>query len=642
MTQSNDFFVQSMLILILALFMNTVQANEIDNLGLSLGDLFNIDITIASRHSENIFETPSAAYVITQEDIRRSGMSSIPELLRLVPGFGVGQIDGNIWSLSSRGFKDSHSDKLLVLVDGRSVYTPMFGGVYWDVQGYLLEDIEQIEIIRGPGATLWGANAVNGIVNIITKNSYETEGGLAVAGKGTNQEYLVGGRYGGWIGDNLSYRFYVKNNKRTENLYVNGEDAFDGTDVPQVGFYINWDKDNKNRLSFHGDYYDGTRGLNKWREDENVAGGNVVLRWEHSISDTSDFSLQFYYDRTERHSSIIGEDRNTYDLDMQHNFTLGGNDIIWGMAYRYTGDETDEGSRTLLNPVSDSYATLSVFIQDKISLVDNHLRLTFGSKFEDNSYTGFEYQPSIKLMGIVNSSHSTWASISRAIKTPNRIDRDFDISMGFAGPFEMFAKGNKDMISEKVIAYEVGYRFKSKSTFSLDIAAFYNDYEDIFSKNQTTDAVNKQIIFSFANDRIGKTYGFETLANWQIAPSWKLSTSWSFLEMDITVPPEDLDAEAELEGVNPQNQMQIRSYWDINNDWEFDIMAFYVDEIFNGEVDDYLRLDLRLGWNLRRNLELSIGVQNALDSKHPEDLATRRNTISEIERNVWGKVTWQF
>ncbi len=616
-----------------------LEATEV--FSMSLEELLDIEVDIASRHSEKIFETPSAVYVITSEDIRRSGISRIPELLRLVPGFTVSQIDGNTWSIGSRGFKDSHGDKLLVLMDGRSIYSPLFGGVYWDVQDYVLEDIERIEVIRGPGATMWGANAVNGVVNIITKHSNDTEGGLAVAGAGTNQDYLAVGRYGDWINDKCSYRLYGKNNKRNKNVYENGQDASDSTDIPRLGFRLDWAKDGQNSFNVQGDYYDGTRDLNKWQEEEDVSGTNIMVKWDHSISSLSALTLQLYYDRTERHSLVIGQDRDTYDIDFKHNFAVQRNELVWGVAYHYTSDQIDNDRITTLMPDSRSDKLFSAFLQDKIGVTDN-LWLTVGCKIEENDYTGFEYQPSVKMMWVANQCHSSWASISRAVKTPDRIDHDFDILMAMVGPFALRAEGNDQMYAETMIAYEVGYRFKPESPFSIDVTAFYNDYDDVSGKNSTTDFVNREIIISFDNTRVAESYGFESLLNWQVNPTWKLSASWSYLYMDVTVADEDLDTDSEIEDMNPQNQAQIRSYWNINSYIDFDVLAFYVDEVYDGDVESFVRLDLRVGLHPHEKVEISLGVQNALDAAHSEEVTTGRNTISEIERNFWGKVTVQF
>ena len=610
---------------------------------LSLAELMDVEIYSASRQDEKLFETSAAVYVITQEDIRRSGLSNIPELLRMVPGFTVAQLDSNIWAISSRGFKQRHADKLLVMIDGRSVYTPLFGGVYWDAQDYLLSDIDHIEVIRGPGATLWGANAVNGVVNIITKNAQDTQNGLVEARSGSQQNYNLGVRYGATSNNNIFWRLYGKGDKWRENEDKEGNDAFDDGDKASIGFRLDWLKDSRNSLNIHGDYYDGKISSNKWQEDEDTSGGNIMFSWDHEISHDSSLNLQGYFDRTERHSSILGEDRNTLNFDLQHNFNiLQSNDIVWGAGYRYINDQTDPDARTTINPASKSDQLYSAYIQDKITIIDQYLWFTVGSKIEHNDYTGFEYQPSIRILALPSEHHTLWGSISRAVKTPARIDHDFDIDMGTAGPYQMVALGNEDVVSEELLSYELGYRFKTQKNFSLDLTGYYNDYDKLLSKKTILDPAKERLIFTFDNSRSGKVYGGEILANWQITAAWKVSASYSYLKMDMTLAPDDTDDVEEIEGTEPTHQTQLRSYWNISDKWQFDLMTYYFDELYEGDVEDCLRLDLRLGWHPLKTLEISLGVQNALDASHAEEIGSRHVFVSEIKRNVWGKVTWRF
>ena len=358
---------------------------------LSIEDLVKVKVTSVSKKPQKILEAPAAIFVITQEDIRRSGAVSIPEVLRMVPGLEVAKIDSNKWAVTSRGFNGRFANKLLVLIDGRTVYTPLFSGVYWDMKDTLLNDIDRIEIIRGPGAALWGANAVNGVINIITKEAKDTHGTMVIAGTGTEEQGFGAIRYGGMIGQDTHYRVYAKYFNRDGAVHVSGEDAADSWDVFRTGFRMDSAMSDKDRLTLQGDVYNGRTGetvITKsfdptdpatFDQENDIAGANLLGRWKHSISDTSNIALQVYYDYTDRSSAILEQRHDTFDIDFQHNFGLDqDHQIVWGLGYRFIRDDISNTFYSSWNPDNRDIDLLSAFVQDDITLVDKKVKLTLG------------------------------------------------------------------------------------------------------------------------------------------------------------------------------------------------------------------------------------------------------------------------
>lgn len=403
-----------------------------------------------SRREQKVSETAAAVYVISQEDIRRSGVTSIPEVLRLVPGIQVAKVNSNMWAISTRGFNLRFANKLLVLIDGRTVYNPMFSGVYWNSKDTLLEDVERIEVIRGPGAAMWGANAVNGIINIITKDAENTQGSLVTGGVGNEEKGFGAFRYGGKIRDDVSYRGYVKYFNRDEYIGSLGEDSNDNWEALQGGFRIDKDTANMNSFTLQGDIYNGDAGsLNdinipfppystRLNVSEDFSGGNILGRWEKTFSDTSDMALQLYFDREEETFAFIKTFKNmttTYDIDFQHRFKLNDRqDITWGLGYRYLLTNYKNSNNVVFDPTSRDLNLYSAFIHDEISLIQDRLKLILGSKFEHNSFTGVEMQPNGRLLWTPHERHSAWASVSRAVRTPSRADHDLSSFYLFSLP----------------------------------------------------------------------------------------------------------------------------------------------------------------------------------------------------------------
>ncbi len=633
---------------------------------LSISQLSSLEVTTVSKQEEKMADADAAIYVITSEDIRRSGITSIPELLRMVPGMQVAHIDANKWAISSRGFNAWYANKLLVLMDGRSIYTPLFSGVYWDSQDTLLDDIDRIEVIRGPGATLWGANAVNGVINIITKNAKDTQGGLLKAGGGNLEQGFGALRYGGRIGENGWYRAYAKYFNRDGFKTSTGHDSKDEWDMGRAGFRMDLEPSLKDGFTLQGDIFTGkthdrfktTIGLPdkllNGKVSSDLNGGNILGRWHHHLSKDSKFTLQLYYDRTKRNSVYMKETRDTFDIDIQHSFRLfSRHNILWGAEYRFTHDDIPHTDVLYFNPESRSDNLYSAFIQDRISIIKDRFDLTLGTKLEHNDYSGFEVQPSIRLRFKPDRYQTLWAAVSRAVRTPSRADHDLNFVLhrfDVAGVKKIvLLEGNSHFKPEKLIAYEIGYRLVPKRRFSFDVAAFYNVYHDI----RTTTFVGKEAETPFFGKDVHvlpikiinryheDSYGVELSTTFGLTDWWKTSFSYSWLKLHIHSHRLVLSREIS-EGTIPTNQFSLRSYMDLPHNLQLDTMFFYVDDLPDMDVPSYSRLDIRLGWTPIKNLSLSLKLQNLLDNRHPEYMSIDKLRASEVPRSFYGKVTWHF
>ncbi len=660
------------------LFADSAKADEkVDFLkSLNLEDLLDAEVTSVSKKSERLMDATAAVFVITSEDIRRAGVRTIAEALRMAPGIQVAQIDANKWTISARGFNDTFCNKLLVLIDGRSVYTPLFSGVIWDVQDTMIEDIDRIEVIRGPGATLWGANAVNGVINIITKTAQETQGGLVSVGAGSHEAYNAAVRYGAPLGSDGAFRLYAKGFSRGGYVDVNGDEANDEWDTLRSGFRMDMDLTSRDSLMIQGDIYQGNEeqtldlpetltapaaGPQPYSAD--FFGADILTRWRRTYSDKSDFTLQFYYDRTDRQQVVIEEVRDLIDLDFQHRFQLTGRqEVVWGLGYRWTQDDLahgEAGDAVSMNPNSRTDQLFSAFIQDEITLAPDKWWLTLGSKFEHNDYTGFEVQPSMRLRWKPSRSQTAWAAVSRAVRTPSRADHDFrsnrDVvvvpGIPFPTVFQNTILGDDDFKSEELLSYELGHRWYPNTKVSIDIATFYNQYENLRTIEQNADAaflemspVPHVVVPYFIDNKMeGETFGIETAASWHPLTHWKLTAAYTWMQVLLRIDDDSLDRGAEKEaGYTPMNQFQLRSALDLSRGWSFDTELYYVTELEKMDVPAYTRLDLRLGWQPNARWEISINGENLLDDQHGE-FGERTDIIpSDIPRQIYGQVTLRF
>ncbi|HEX7184167.1 MAG TPA: TonB-dependent receptor [Thermoanaerobaculia bacterium] len=605
---------------------------------LSIEELMQIEVTSASRRTERFSRAAAAITVITAEEIRRSGANSLPEALRLANPLHVARSTQGDYAISARGFNTTTANKMLVLIDGRSIYTPLFSGVFWDVQDVLLEDVERIEVIRGPGATLWGANAVNGIVNIITRRAEDTQDGLAIAGGGTEEKAFGAVRYGGRLGERGYYRTYGKYLERDALVTVTGQDARNPRDFGQGGFRTDLKTSDTDTLTLQGDAYTGqTR--DPLRDLINLDGGNLLGRWSRHLADGSDLSLQVYWDRTHRHIfNLFEEHRDTVDLDFDRRIRLleSRHEVVWGFGYRHTRDRV--GNSTVIGFLPDRRGQdlFSLFAQDEVRLLGDRLRVTVGAKLEHNDSTGLEVQPNIRAAWSPNDRRMLWGAVSRAVRTPTRFDEDLFFSTATGIPLFV---GSRDFDSEELLAYELGYRVQLQTDLTLDVAAFYNVYDDL--RSQEPPAAGGFPV-TFGNNLEADTWGAEIRGNYQPFSWWRMYISYAYFDRDFRFDPESRDLTGGLgEGNDPQNRAMLRSNFDLPGGVELDGWLRYVDELPFPAVPSYLELDLRVGWRPIPALELSLVGQNLLDEAHAE-FGPATPTRQEVERGFYGKVTWQF
>jgi iron complex outermembrane receptor protein len=623
---------------------------------LSVEQLMDIEVTSVSRRPEKLSDTASAIHVVTGDDIRRSGASSLPEALRLADNLDVAQKNSHDWGISARGFNTELANKLLVMIDGRTVYTPLFSGVIWDVQDYLLEDIDRIEVISGPGGTLWGANAVNGVINVITRSARDTPGLYLDAGAGSGLRGSAGARFGGTLAPGVYFRVYGKYSDRDEQVVTGGRAGADAWHKAQGGFRIDAEASPRTAFTLQGDLYGGSDQLATGGADQ-TSGGNVLGRWTHGFSDASHLSLQLYHDRTHLSEPVpalvvnnvalapagtFEDDLATSDLDFQHRFAVGGrNHVVWGLGYRFTHDRVTNAPALAFFPAQLDQHLLSGFAQDEFAIRKN-LAFTAGTKLEHNDYTGLEVEPSVRLQWSPTATQGLWAAVSRAVRRPSRIDRD--LSEG-APPYFVLLAGGANFTSEKVTAYELGHRAQLGPTLATSLALFYNDYDDVRST-----ALNPRTVFPlfFENNLEGETHGFELSADFQALPSWRLHAGYSLLREHLHIKPGRTDFNQTLnETSDPGQHLTLRSSVDFPGSVEFDAGLRWIDARpvhsgpTPGSLPGYVELDVRLGCHPRSNLELSLVGQNLLHDHHPE-YGFPGPARGEIQRSVYGKAVWRF
>jgi iron complex outermembrane recepter protein len=642
---------------------------------LSLDDLMNVQVTSVAKEPQKLLQAAAAIQVITAEDIRRSGATSIPEALRLADNLEVAQINAHDWAISARGFNADLANKLLVLIDGRVVYTPLYGGVLWNVQDYLLQDIDRIEVISGPGGTLWGANAVNGVINIVTKSATATQG-LYVSGGGGNQlREQEGLRYGTQMGD-TAVRFYGKYTDYGDEATATGTNAQDGWHMARGGFRMDTQATSQDLLTLQGDLYNGT-------EDDGAigeagqSGGNVLGRWTHTAASGASMSLQVYYDHTYLQDPVaaspprppfytgfpaasLTDNVDTDDVDFQYHFGWGARQsITWGLGYRATHEADFDVSLIQFTPPVLNQALYSGFLQDEIRLARD-VYFTIGSKLEHNDYTGYEAEPSGRLQWNLDTTQLLWAAVSRAVRTPSRYDHDLVVPSGLVDappPFQFpsaYLLGNPDFKAETLIAYEAGYRAALTQQLTGSLSIFYNDYSNLRSTTATSATPTYPYPYPvyFRNNLEGDTYGAELSASYQVLDWWRLHLGYDLLRENIRVQPGAMDAtDATNETADPQQQVKLRSSMDLPGNITLDAALRWVDELHInngptsgpvvGVVPSYYELDSRLAWQLSRKLVLSLVGQNLLHEQHVE-YGFPSPTREQIVRSVFAKLTWDY
>ena len=637
----------------------------------SLEDLMNVQVTSVSKREQKLSKAGAAVYVINQEDIRQSGATNIPDLLRMVPGIHVAQMNAHTWAISIRGFTDKYGDKVLVMIDGRSVYSPLSSGVDWDQQDVPPEDIDRIEVIRGPGGTVWGANAENGVINIITKNSKATPGGLIAAGAGSQEAAQGLLQYGGAIGRKGAYRVFGDYANLGNAPSQNRESVTDGWHKSHLGFRSDWELSPKDTMTVQGDLFQSREAqtidtifLNDlpreaiFDDQITVGAGNVLGRWDHALSNGSGTSLQVYYDGYHRRERGIGERRHTVDVDFQHHLTVGSrNNIEWGGGYRVTSDHITPGYATFYVPTRRTDNLFSTFVQDEISLTSS-LALTLGTKVEHNSYTGFEFEPSAQLVWNMTDRQTLWASASRAIRQPARADFNIraDVALipldnGGFGIVELTGIPNRK--AERLYDFEVGYRAQLTPRISLDTTTFSSYYHGLQTQEPgdpffTMDPPPLHLLIPviFADNAHAHNYGAEIFANWNLTHRWRISPGYSFLQMRVDGDPSTQDPNpGGIANESPKHQFQIRSFLNLTRRLEWDTTVFRVGGLRGGgdePTPGYTRLDSRLAWRVGESLELSIVGQNLLSPGHVEfhDQFAILDTL--VARSLFGKFTWRF
>src|SRR6267154_1391475 len=615
---------------------------------LSLEELGNIQITSVSKRAERLSDAAASVFVITAEDIRRSGVTNLPEALRLAPNLQVAQVNADGYAISARGFNGSAANKLLVLIDGRSVYTPLFAGVFWDVQDVMLEDIERIEVISGPGGTLWGVNAVNGVINVITRSAKNTQGGLVAAGIGS-RENDVALRYGDTAGADGNYRVYGKYFDRNHTFTADGTTKDDAWHKSQAGFRADWDRPG-DQLMVQGNAYKGREGqplpgsiatgASFTLGTISLSGANLTTRWGHALEGGSNIVVQAYYDRTERSvPPTFAETLDIFDVQFQHSMRLAGSHaVVWGGEYRYSFDRLENSSFFAFLPASLNQRWASVFAQDETT-VARDLRLTLGARVERNDYTGNEFLPNARLAWKFAPDHLLWTAASRTVRAPSRFDRDpFVPNPPPANPPLLLA-GGPDFRSEVAKVYELGYRGQPATSISYSVTVFHADYDHLRTQDF---APSGTFLLVLGNGMEGTTNGVEMWVNYQASRTWRLSAGLTGLRETLQLKPGTIDTANSVTqgGQNPAHSWTLRSSLDLPYQSEVDVTVRHVSALANPEVPAYTTGDLRYGWRPRRHLELSVTGQNLFGGEHAEFTAPATRT--QFGRSVFFKVLGRF
>lgn len=635
---------------------------------ISLDDLLQLEVTSVSKKEQKLSEAPSAIFVLTQEDLARAGVTTVAEALRLVPGLEVARVDANKWAVSARGFNGRFADKMLVLMDGRSVYTPLFSGVYWDIQDTMLADIDRIEVIRGPGAALWGANAVNGVINIITKSAEETYGALVSVRSGMNERAVLEARYGGALGERSHYRGFMKYLERGPFVDESGVKASDNSDLFRAGFRVDQRLSPDDVLRFDVQGYRGssntTYGPGSLLAFDNVftvspaevAGGHVLGKWTHALAPRSELSLQAYWDFTSRNDSLLDERRYTADIEFQHHTGfLPRQDIVWGAGYRATSDRIIGSPTISFSETSRTDELVNMFVQSEVTVIPGRLRVTGGVKLEHNSYTGWEWQPDARALVMLDRRQTVWAAFSRAVRTPSRAETD--ITMNAAPveglmpiPLVVSLRGNPAFRSETLRANEVGYRIQPTSALSFDVAAFANQYDHLRTFEPLEPFVTLTPSGPFAvaplrfdNRMSGKTRGLEVVTRWEPASIWRLEGTYTLLDVTLRHHPDSLDTYGiEIEDASPQHQARMRSSLALTRRVDVDATVAYVGAIEKQGIARYTQVDARLAWRIEPDVTLAMGGLNLFNARHLEFASTLGERPTQVPRSLYVSLNWLF
>lgn len=596
---------------------------------LSLDELSQIEVTTVSRRPQRLTDVASAVQVVTGEDIRRSGAVVLPEALRLAPNLHVAPVNSYGWIVSSRGFASIFANKLLVMVDGRSIYTPLFAGVSWDAQPLLLEDIEHIEVVSGPGGTMWGVNAVNGVINILTRHTRDTQGLYVTASAGTGLSKAGAVRYGGSKGSDLHYRVYAKRQEFDASDLPGGGEAPDSWHRGTGGFRIDWQSAGAGELTVQGDVYSGTQYTVPARS--RLRGHNLMARWSRETESGGDLRLQVYYDHTWRDDSpsTLIDELDTWDADFQHRFPLSEtNDLIWGAGMRLMNSEVRNRTRFVgFVPSKRDMELFHAFVQDEIAW--EHFKLTIGTKLEHNAFSGFEVQPALRAAATVSERQTLWMAVSRAVRAPSRIDVDYHLPVPPVTPGMPNVDGGPDFGSESVLSFEYGWRVQANRNLSFSLASYYSRYRDLYSVEQLPGTQTLQI----RNGNEGESWGAELSASWQPASRWRLRGGYTWFDKRLRNKPGRTSPLAVL-GNDPEHQALIQSMLDLGGGWELDVTARYMSALPDPAVPARLAADVRVAWT-RNNWEVAV-VGRDLGESHPTGYGV------EIAPSCHAKITWRY
>lgn len=640
---------------------------------MSLEYLMNVEVTTVSRQPERVQNAAAAVYVLTREEIQRAGVTSLPEALRLVPGVNVARINANSWAVSIRGFNSRFANKLLVMIDGRSIYSPLFSGVFWDRHNIPIDDIDRIEVVRGPGGTLWGANAVNGIISIVTRHSAETQGSRLELSAGSEDAAIASGRQGGVIGENATYRLSTKFDTHDSTNLPSGGDGNDGWSNGQANLRVDWTPTAEDKILLEsglnaiegGERYIGPSLAAPYSEtrdgDIRRRGAFVLGRWDRSLGNRADFSLQGFVDHRymDIDTPVAEENRTTADIQAQHSFVVGPEiGLTWGGGYRLIQGSIETPDFSFdVQPESETIGIANAYLQASRRFFDEAVEFSIGSKFENHSITGSEVQPSARALWNVADDHAVWTAVSRAVRTPSRVEtdgtiRNVVIPPGTAAnpsslPLTIAIQGSRNLDAETITAYEAGYRGRLSRTLSLDVAGFYNLYDGLLLDSASgTPVIRTEYGWAYLDTPIsineeadGRTYGFEIGATWQAADAWRLRGGYSWLQ-------EDINATAGAEGNAPRHQVAVQSLYDISREWRFDTVLRFVDDLTNVDADAYFDVDARLSWSPNESIELALTGRNLLTDGRRE-FGTERSAnpsplVTEVARTILATLVVKF
>ena len=646
------------------------QAPQNDLSNMNIEDLMNVEVTSVSRHEQSLSQTAAAVFVISKEDILHSSATNIPDLLRMVPGVQVAQIDASSWAISIRGFNSRFGNKVLVMVDGRTVYVPSFGGVFYDTLDVPLEQIARIEVIRGPGGSVWGANAVNGVINVITKKAADTPGTTVVGGGGSSDRGLGLLQQGGKLGEVTDFRIFADYSTEGSQPSADVQPVEDGWHLLHGGFRVDSKISSRDSLSLQGDLYSGREGISTQfpnsvtqpafqatHEEVDISGGYVQGSWDHRYSGRSNTTLMVSYQRYFRRD-VLGETRGTLDVDFQNNLSLGDrHQFVWGFDYRYSSSQTDGTFAVSVIPADRDTNIYSGFVEDDIELIPDRLHFTIGTKLEYHDYTGVAAMPSARVAWTPSASSTYWAAVSRAVRAPSDLDVGMRVTdavyPGQNGiPVVVINLGNPHYQNEDLLAYEVGYRKLLRKNFSVDLAGYYNRYNNLQTWEASTPFLENtpapaHLVIPLIDQNMmhGQSHGLEVFAKWQLLPRWALSPGYAFelLQLHLDSNSNDTESIAYAGKGTPVHSAQLRSQVTLPRQFSWDTSINFVDRLVDPSVASYTRLDSGVTWQWKKSLALSLFGQNLLQDHHLEfqDLSRSINSSLAV-RSVYAKVVWHF